>query len=230
MKCPKCGTEFTSGTKFCQNCGCNLEVEFIETPTCPKCGKTFPTGTKFCNEDGSILVSPDKLIPRCVICGKEYTDGTKFCPDDGGEILSGMHKKPESEDNFIYNIKKLIGNLTAEMKEKRHYGKIGLGLSITVAIIDLYIILHYFSFPEMARSFGFTVAFPLYLKHEVFGWTILAGVLAGISYFIDKTLIEDDDENLLTIAAYHLTKYAGGLAIVFFVIGLFANTLVKILN
>ena len=85
-KCPKCETEFTSGTKFCENCGCNLEVEFIETPTCPKCGKTFPTGTKFCNEHGTKLASPEQLIPRCNKCKKEYTDGTKFCPDCGGSV------------------------------------------------------------------------------------------------------------------------------------------------
>ena len=44
--CPRCNTEFTTGTKFCQACGCNLELEFIENPVCPKCHKTFPAGSK----------------------------------------------------------------------------------------------------------------------------------------------------------------------------------------
>ena len=86
-QCPKCGTEFQSGTKFCQKCGCNLENEFIEKPICPKCFKNFPAGTKFCDIDGSKLTSPEKLIPKCVRCGKEYPTGTKFCPDDGGAVI-----------------------------------------------------------------------------------------------------------------------------------------------
>ena len=112
-KCPKCGTEFTSGTKFCQNCGCNLDDEFIETPTCPKCGKTFPTGTMFCSEDGSKLVSPDKLIPRCIKCGKEYTDGTKFCPNDGGQILAEAHRNfsTKSGNDFVDKTNDAITNI-----------------------------------------------------------------------------------------------------------------------
>jgi len=85
-KCPKCETEFSLGTKFCEKCSCNLNAEFIETPTCPKCKKTFPTGTVFCNEHGVKLVSPEQLIPRCGKCEKQYTDGTKYCPDCGGSV------------------------------------------------------------------------------------------------------------------------------------------------
>ena len=58
-KCPKCEAEFSLGTKFCEKCGCNLEVEFIEIPTCPICKKAFPTGTKFCNEHGIELTSSE---------------------------------------------------------------------------------------------------------------------------------------------------------------------------
>ena len=86
-KCPKCGTEFLLGTKFCENCDCNLEVEFIENPVCPKCGKTFSAGIAFCSEDGTRLVSPEQMIPKCVKCGKAYTDGTKFCSRDGGKVV-----------------------------------------------------------------------------------------------------------------------------------------------
>jgi len=112
-KCPKCNVEFELGTKFCQNCGCNLEAEFIETPTCPKCGKTFPIGTKFCSEDGSKLVSPEKLIPRCIKCGKEYTDGTKFCPDDGGQILAVANRNfsTKSDSNFVNKTNDTVSNI-----------------------------------------------------------------------------------------------------------------------
>jgi len=97
-QCPKCNAEFTAGTKFCQNCGCNLEIEFIKTPTCPKCRKVFATGTKFCDEDGTKLVSPEKLVPRCVKCGQTYTEGTKFCPDDGGQVLITTHTNSKSNE------------------------------------------------------------------------------------------------------------------------------------
>jgi predicted amidophosphoribosyltransferase len=68
-ECPKCRTEFSLGTKFCQECGCNLNEEFIKTPICPKCKKEFKIGTKFCDIDGSKLVSPEKLIPKHTKCG-----------------------------------------------------------------------------------------------------------------------------------------------------------------
>ena len=99
-KCPKCEIEFSLGTKFCESCGCNLEVEFIETPTCPKCKKTFPTGTKFCNEHGTKLVSPEQLIPRCDKCGKQYTDGTKFCFDCGGNVGVFLIEQSSFADDF----------------------------------------------------------------------------------------------------------------------------------
>ncbi|MDD4576522.1 MAG: zinc ribbon domain-containing protein, partial [Bacteroidales bacterium] len=112
-KCPKCNAEFELGTKFCQNCGCNLEMEIIETPTCPKCGKIFPTGTKFCSEDGAKLVSPEKLIPRCVKCGKEYTDGSKFCPDDGGQIIAEANRNFSAKDgnDFINKTNDTVINI-----------------------------------------------------------------------------------------------------------------------
>ena len=84
--CPKCGSEFEKSTKFCQTCGCNLELEYIENPVCPKCKTSFPTNTKFCVNDGSKLVRPEDLIPKCVICNTSYSDDIKFCPRDGGEV------------------------------------------------------------------------------------------------------------------------------------------------
>lgn len=86
FNCPKCGSEFSKGTKFCQTCGCNLELEFIENPICPKCKASYPTNTRFCVTDGSKLVKPEDLIPRCVNCNTAYTDDIKFCPQDGGQV------------------------------------------------------------------------------------------------------------------------------------------------
>ena len=84
--CPKCSTEFIQDTKFCNKCGYNLEMEFIETPTCPKCEKTFPTGTKFCDEHGIELTSANDVIETDVekSMAKKYgvligTIGIIFC-------------------------------------------------------------------------------------------------------------------------------------------------------
>ena len=102
--CPICNTEFIVGTKFCQSCGCNLELEFIENPVCPKCHKTFPAGSKFCDIDGSKLASPDKLIPKCVKCGTEYSIETKFCPKDGGAVIPEALRYGTSKQNISTQI------------------------------------------------------------------------------------------------------------------------------
>ena len=91
--CPKCQHPFEKGTRFCQQCGYHLVVEFLFDPICPTCQKSFPDGTRFCDIDGSKLMAKDKMIPKCVICGKVYPATTKFCPDDGGQVL------PEAQQN-----------------------------------------------------------------------------------------------------------------------------------
>lgn len=214
-KCPKCNAEFELGTKFCQNCGCNLEVEFIEIPTCPKCEKTFLTGTKFCSEDGAKLVSPDKLIPRCIKCGCEYPETTKFCPEDGGQVIPEALRKGNTSGNRIK-----IG--------KSIYGKFVLGLGIIIAIIDAYIVLQYFAAPEWARQFvgGAGNAFPLYLKHEVLGWILFALVLSAITYFINGLLLETlDKEDQYSKIGATITHYAGGLAAVFLLLALLSKVI-----
>lgn len=97
--CPRCNTEFIAGTKFCQTCGCNLELEFITNPICPKCHKTFYSGSKFCDIDGAKLASPDMLIPKCVKCGTEYSIETKFCPKDGGAVIPEVLRFDTKEQN-----------------------------------------------------------------------------------------------------------------------------------
>ena len=112
-KCPKCETEFTLGTRFCEGCGCNLEVEFIETPVCPKCKKTFPAGTVFCSEDGARLVSPEKMIPKCVKCGEIYTDDRSFCPLDGGKVIPEALRTKIDFDN----VKDVLSENTDKFKK-----------------------------------------------------------------------------------------------------------------
>ena len=117
-KCPKCDKEFSLGTKFCKSCGCNLEVEFIETPTCPICGKTFPTGTKFCSEHGAMLASPEQLIPRCDRCGNQYTDGTKFCPECGGNVRVLLRSQSMYANDFMQIITDISSNFAENLRSK----------------------------------------------------------------------------------------------------------------
>lgn len=119
--CPKCDAPFEFGTKFCQNCGCNLEQTFIINPICPICHKTYQAGSAFCSVDGAKLVSPDKLIPRCVVCGTQYPDDTKFCPKDGALVI------PEAYRDKAWNNR---------MQFDLGYEKASLGARIIAALID----------------------------------------------------------------------------------------------
>ena len=137
-KCPKCDTEFSLGTKFCKSCGCNLEVEFIETPTCPICGKTFPTGTKFCSEHGAILASPEQLIPRCSKCGKQYTDGTKFCPDCGGNVHIILKNQSLSANDFMQTMTDVTSTFTESLRSKSSMSVGVLAGTVGVILLTLF--------------------------------------------------------------------------------------------
>jgi len=112
---------------------------------------------------------------------------------------------------------------------KKHLSKIVLGLSIIVAIIDLYIVLNFFSIPKFGRLLvgGNLNAFTLYLKHQVLGWVIFAVVLAVITYFLNGTMLEalDKEDKYSKIGAI-ITKYAGGLAAIFLVVALLSKVIV----
>ncbi len=126
-KCPKCSSDFITGTKFCQTCGCNLELVFIEKPTCPKCKTTYPTNTKFCVNDGTKLFRPEDLIPKCVICNIAYSDDIKFCPRDGGEIkviLTRQFSQPIYPNNDYRNI------------HNQKYPKASLGNRFLASLLD----------------------------------------------------------------------------------------------
>ena len=49
MRCTKCGTESTTGSKFCDACGTAL------AQGCPACGATNRAGARFCNACGAGL-------------------------------------------------------------------------------------------------------------------------------------------------------------------------------
>jgi len=208
-QCSKCNTEFSEGVKFCQNCGNNIEIEFIETPTCPKCGKIFTLGTKFCDVDGSKLVSPEKLMPRCVKCGKEYFDGTKFCPEDGGKVMSEALK---SNNDFVDFIKPFL--------ETNILGKSIFIMGVLATLIDIYIILHFSSFSCSSKLF------PHYLRYEVMGWIIFALLLSGAAKLIDEALLKLEDENKISKIGATLASVAGGISLLFLVLGLLSRVII----
>jgi len=143
--CPKCSSEFSSGTKFCQTCGCNLELDFLENPICPKCKASYPTNTKFCVTDGSKLVRPEDLIPKCIICNTTYSDDIKFCPRDGGEVkivLTRQYQQPINQNYSPYkneysNQKYPKASLGNRFLASLLDGLISLGFSIPAIIFFL---------------------------------------------------------------------------------------------
>ena len=51
MRCPNCKEDVAVGSKFCPNCGYNLDA----TVKCPKCGNTVPADSKFCPNCGNTM-------------------------------------------------------------------------------------------------------------------------------------------------------------------------------
>lgn len=53
--CPQCGVTLVEGSRFCNQCGAQLEKESEKTETCPLCGGQLTKGSKFCNHCGGKL-------------------------------------------------------------------------------------------------------------------------------------------------------------------------------
>ena len=51
MRCPNCKQDVPVGSKFCPNCGYNLDA----TVKCSKCGTTAPADSKFCPNCGNTM-------------------------------------------------------------------------------------------------------------------------------------------------------------------------------
>jgi membrane protease subunit (stomatin/prohibitin family) len=76
VKCSNCGAMVSEGTKFCPECGNQMNPQ--KSP-CIKCGAMINQGTKFCPECGA----DQSEKPTCSKCGAPLTPGVKFCPECG---------------------------------------------------------------------------------------------------------------------------------------------------
>ena len=221
FKCPKCEAEFILGMVFCQNCGCNLKVEFIEAPICPRCNKRFPTYTKFCDIDGTKLISSDKLIPKCIKCGREYSIDTKFCPNDGGQVISEVLKIRNNYSKIFLS----KTNDGQEFKKIRTKPILILILAIISALTNLYIIFNFILHPYLGFA-GFIGGklnlFILYLKSQVIGWIIIALILSGIVKFINEIYYGEDEDKINRISVL-IASLSGGLSVIFLILALLSQ-------
>ncbi|NLT35412.1 MAG: SPFH domain-containing protein [Gaiellales bacterium] len=60
MRCPNCSKDIPADSKFCPECGHNLQA----TVTCAKCGAVQPASSKFCTNCGNNLAAPVAPAPQ----------------------------------------------------------------------------------------------------------------------------------------------------------------------
>ena len=94
LRCQDCGTPNPEGTKFCQNCGTELEIPApaapVEVATCPACGFQNPVGTRFCQECGKDMEAPqDAPAPQPVAEPPSVEPGGPICPSCGAANKAG---------------------------------------------------------------------------------------------------------------------------------------------
>ncbi len=77
-KCPKCGAANSGSSKFCNECGAQMQTAMVP---CVKCGAELREGAKFCGECGSTQEKP-----KCPNCEAQVSPGAKFCNECGTKI------------------------------------------------------------------------------------------------------------------------------------------------
>ena len=82
MRCSKCGTDSTSGRKFCAECGTRLSNR------CAKCGADNSPSAKFCEDCGTALG-----VPEAAVSAKKSNDSQiRVAETPGLENLEGERK------------------------------------------------------------------------------------------------------------------------------------------
>ena len=104
MRCTKCGTESTTGKKFCAACGSPLSSR------CPKCGAENAPSSAFCEDCGSALVGNAALAAP----GSSQTTSTapeiRVTPEqpDASTVIDGERKTVTVADRastLVNNVK-----------------------------------------------------------------------------------------------------------------------------
>ena len=91
MLCPKCQFENVDGAKFCNECGCKLEI------SCPGCSKINPPGSKFCNECGHNLTTPQESVVKELSFEEKIDKIQRYLPKGLTEKILARRDKIEGE-------------------------------------------------------------------------------------------------------------------------------------
>ena len=95
MKCPKCQFENLKGAKFCNECGCKLEL------ACPECNKPNPPGSKFCNECGNSLTILSEQPAKELSFDEKIEKIQRYLPQGLTEKILSQKNKIEGEHKQV---------------------------------------------------------------------------------------------------------------------------------
>ena len=96
MKCPKCQTENPKSSKFCVECGNNIEI------ICPSCGSINSPRFKFCNECGQKLNLPAEASPPKDLSFDEKLEKIqKYLPKGITEKILAQRDRIEGERKHV---------------------------------------------------------------------------------------------------------------------------------
>jgi class 3 adenylate cyclase len=122
MKCQKCQFENPNGMKFCNECGCKLEI------ACPECNKSNPPGSKFCGECGRVMTRPSAPSPKELSFDEKIEKIQSYLPQ-------GLTEKILSQKNKIEGERKQVTVMFCDMAGYTSLSEI-LGFEEAYAIMD----------------------------------------------------------------------------------------------
>ena len=99
VKCEKCGKTYVTGTKFCSNCGNNLEKipAAPKMKKCPVCESTILDNSKFCSVCGAVI--RDENITTSVL-EEHPTGGIHIYPVDKSNPTTKQHRAFHPSDDL----------------------------------------------------------------------------------------------------------------------------------
>jgi len=122
MQCPKCKFENVDGAKFCNECGCKLEI------SCPGCSKVNPPGSKFCNECGHNLITSQEPAVKNLSFEEKIDKIQRYLP-------KGLTEKILSQKDRIEGERKQVTVMFCDMAGFTPLSEL-LGIEEAYAIMD----------------------------------------------------------------------------------------------